>query len=316
MHLLDWNESNRLLLHRIPQVCLPGAVCCACIARGTTHAMDGSTFDRLTRAVIAGRTRRQVLTIIAGLGLSGLLGSADHDAAAKRRHRRRSGKRKRSQDNGSDGGGSSNTPASCSASGGSCPSGQTCTPNGTCQIKSSCGPLTCDGCCDAQGVCQRGDDIAVCGWFGLSCVACQGSATTCRFGQCLCTPRCGGRTCGDDGCGNPCGRCREKETCCDGHCVDLDKNTDHCGACDHMCPALADTCREGDCCVSGLGPEHSCTADAPCCSPLVCSGTGGGGDYCCLPAGLQCSTDHPELCCHGCQKIDPSCTGTCLGACA
>lgn len=37
----------------------------------------------------------------------------------------------------------------------------------------ACGPSTCNGCCDAQGVCQVGADDAVCGLAGEACAECQ-----------------------------------------------------------------------------------------------------------------------------------------------
>ena len=63
---------------------------------------------------------------------------------------------------------------------------------------------------------------AACGAFGSNCVACRGSAATCQqFGQCVCTPDCQGKVCGDDGCGGSCGPCLEKYDlrCLEGRCT-------------------------------------------------------------------------------------------------
>ncbi|HJL17153.1 MAG TPA: hypothetical protein RMH99_15915 [Sandaracinaceae bacterium LLY-WYZ-13_1] len=63
---------------------------------------------------------------------------------------------------------------------------------------------------------------------------------------------CDGRTCGDDGCGNPCGECGTGLLCsagaciagecpegsseCSGECVELDSDPRHCGSCGLACP--------------------------------------------------------------------------------
>lgn len=77
--------------------------------------MDGSTFDRLTRAVSTAGSRRRVLSLLTSVGLGGLLSTLDDDeSVAKREHGRNRGhhpgkhkrrnKRKR-KGNGGGGGG-------------------------------------------------------------------------------------------------------------------------------------------------------------------------------------------------------------------
>ncbi len=48
---------------------------------------------------------------------------------------------------------------------------------------SACGPDTCNGCCDGNGICQPGGTAAVCGASGNACVAC-GANEACNAGSC------------------------------------------------------------------------------------------------------------------------------------
>lgn len=48
-----------------------------------------------------------------------------------------------------------------------------------------CGPQTCDGCCDATGVCQAGDAPSACGQQGLSCAQCVSCPNRLCNGQAL-----------------------------------------------------------------------------------------------------------------------------------
>ena len=106
----------------------------------------------------------------------------------------------------------------------------------------ACLPTTCNGCCDAQGVCQSGLTSAACGQVGQSCVDCQGAA--CNNGSCEgCQPTCQSATCGDaDGCG---GVCKAGSGCCTPKCTQK-----ACGA--------PDGC--GGVCTAGSGCLKSCSA--------------------------------------------------------
>ncbi len=46
-----------------------------------------------------------------------------------------------------------------------------------------CSSATCGGCCNAQGVCERGTETSACGIDGATCGRC-GSGTSCRAGLC------------------------------------------------------------------------------------------------------------------------------------
>ena len=104
--------------------------------------MDGSTFDRLARAVGSAGSRRHLLGVLATLG--GLLTHLDDDeSAAKRRHGRNRGHRPGKSKDRRKGkrkgrGGRLGSPANCS-------------------------PQTCAGCCDDSGVCRTGENAAACG---------------------------------------------------------------------------------------------------------------------------------------------------------
>ena len=100
--------------------------------------MDGSTFDRLTRALRTAGSRRRLLGVVTSLGLGGLLGALDGDPTdAKRQHGRNRGHRpgkdkdnRKGKRNG--GGGDRDEPAPCRNTGemceqdSDCPRGQFC----------------------------------------------------------------------------------------------------------------------------------------------------------------------------------------------
>ena len=100
-----------------------------------------------------------------------------------------------------------------------CKIGQTCNQQmGQCEDRPGCGPENCDGCCDPatfapNSVCRPGTTTALCGTGGANCVACRGATAICQNGQCLCTPKCQGKQCGDDGCGGSCGTCPSDQLC-------------------------------------------------------------------------------------------------------
>jgi len=96
-----------------------------------------------------------------------------------------------------------------------------------------------------------------------TCGACTPScgARTCGDDGCggTCAPDCTGRTCGSDGCTGGCGSCGAGEVCgpggacacdgehsaCAGACVDLGSSIEHCGGCDQPCAP-------GRSCVAGV----------------------------------------------------------------
>jgi hypothetical protein len=56
---------------------------------------------------------------------------------------------------------------------------------GTPVSKPSCSASSCEGCCDSNDVCRKGDQEVACGWAGVACNVCSGGqvcvATVCTF---------------------------------------------------------------------------------------------------------------------------------------
>ena len=147
--------------------------------------MDGRQFDGLTRALSAGLSRRQTLTVLgAALTGSGLLAAVPEETAAMTRRQRKKCKRQ---------GGSvcnlGDRPAEYC-----CPSGGTCTPTpgfGT----PCCGPVTCDLNIHEFPCCPTGE-----GW---QCCP-KGSIANCCGVDATCCPE-----------GSPAGGCCVGAGCCD-----------------------------------------------------------------------------------------------------
>jgi hypothetical protein len=239
--------------------------------------MEGSTFDRLTRAVSSVSSRRRLLGLLTSLGLSGLLSHLDDEATeAKRKHgRNRShhpGKHKRNRKGKRRGGkgGGIGSPGPCTANGDACTqSSDCCSENCFGQVCSApvtqCGGAACPpgatGCC--AGTC------------------CAGPTNQCNaLGEC-CAPNCDGKQCGADGCGNggTCGTCSGDLTC--------DESSGKC-----LC--TAENCPDG-CCSNGPGNPGICeTGD-------TFQQCGAGGAHC-----AHCASDQT---CQSKQCV--ACTDTC-----
>lgn len=88
-----------------------------------------------------------------------------------------------------------------------------------------------------------------------------------------CLPACGGRNCGDDGCGRTCGVCTGGQSCLGGVCT-CPSGQDFCGGlCRDPCPRerVRNTISCGCCRPSGR-LERTCDPAEldPCCSGLTC----------------------------------------------
>ncbi len=98
--------------------------------------------------------------------------------------------------------------------------GETCSKTGDCDSG-----LVCLGAVCQQGGAVCPDDQECSGLecgpdpvCGTSCGTCSGDES-CSDGACVaCTPSCGGKECGDDGCGGTCGDCGGGSTCQEGQC--------------------------------------------------------------------------------------------------
>jgi hypothetical protein len=91
----------------------------------------------------------------------------------------------------------------------------------------ACGPSTCSGCCDADGVCRSGQEVGACGLAGRRCAACDPAVD-------LCLPD----PTNPDGqvCFSPCAFVSCKFHCCkpSGECVAGDTD-DLCGSTGQLC---------------------------------------------------------------------------------
>jgi hypothetical protein len=90
-----------------------------------------------------------------------------------------------------------------------------------------------------------------------------------------CTPACGNRTCGDDGCGGSCGTCGADHRCQDGTCLCTPESpastcAGRCGTWTSNCgqPITCPTCPPGHHCLSNGSCAIACTDDTFC--PAVC----------------------------------------------
>jgi len=106
-----------------------------------------------------------------------------------------------------------------------------------------------------------------------------GAGMTCDSNACVaCSPHCGGRVCGSDGCGGACGSCERGEVCeaMSGQCLPRNECVPQCGTktCgDNGCGGVCGYCGEGESCVGG-----SCqTGCVPSCAGKACGGDGCGG---------------------------------------
>lgn len=161
---------------------------------------------------------------------------------------------------------------------------------------------------------------------------------------CTCTPSCGSKVCGDNGCGGSCGACGGGQSCdatgkcvtpaptcaapkklCGADCVDPQSNGANCGTCGHAC-ATGEVCSAGACKAGGCGTGltqcgSGCvdlTQDPNNCNACgsVCSGTCTGGT-CLGPDGGPVDPDggptgpgdtSSGLGCYGCATTEGNAT--------
>ncbi len=101
----------------------------------------------------------------------------------------------------------------------------------------SCELGTCEGCCDALGVCQSGLSDSQCGSQSQECADCAVLSGTCADGACQETAPCGPHNCAE-GCCSAQGDCLSGAF--DNACGSAGDQCSDCGTLD---------CREGSCCL-------------------------------------------------------------------
>ncbi len=214
-------------------------------------------------------------------------------------------------------------PNGCGGICGTCAAGLTCSAAGQCAAQ-GCGTISAAGQCAGSVLswCENATlQVKDCSSLGnFTCGAVPNSSPAdfdCLAAQ-GCTPACGGKTCGADGCGGVCGWCAASEACVSGTCVGNDpcQGLTWQGCCDG---GVLNWCQSGEkqsqsCGNSGCGwnvnnQYYDCgwVGDGPAEHPLTCGGTA------CVPscAGKSCGSD-------GCGGVCGVCTGglTCQdGAC-
>lgn len=121
----------------------------------------------------------------------------------------------------------------CGGSCGNCGPGASCK-SGKCESNDPCGGISFEGCCDGQILkyCAEGKVYTEncagkpqCGWkFNSQYYDCGTSGNADPSGNfpkaCsgVCTPACGNKVCGSDGCGGSCGNCQPGFYCTNGVC--------------------------------------------------------------------------------------------------
>lgn len=293
--------------------------------------MEGSAFDRFTRAISRAGSRRHLLGVLTSVPLGGLLSQWNDGATdakgKRRRRRRRKGKRKRKGGEGPD-------PSSCTSAT-DCASGACC--QGEC-CKSPANQCNLEGLCCAPNCAGRRCGPDGCGGEG-DCGKC-GSGQTCdeESGQCE---------------GPPCiahlQPCTSVDQCCDTDHTACSPNNVIIGQ-DVCCSTLGGTCTSGgpsgDCCGVNVpsgedyaycSPEGTCGGQGAgcrfneaclsgqCCkaNPNDDSGICSGPDGCCrtlrqpcTSAEQCCSTDNKTACAPNNVVIgEDVCCSTLGGAC-
>jgi formylglycine-generating enzyme required for sulfatase activity len=138
---------------------------------------------------------------------------------------------------------------------------------------------------------------------GGSCGACDG-ASLCRSGVCVlqsCVPACSDSTCGDDGCGGSCGACAPEETCNSGSCA----------------PCVP-TCGEKACGPDGCGGVCGICAACEGPAPELCRADGSCREVCCPDCSSKaCGPDGCGGSCGSCEDGNPCTKNLCDtgGAC-
>jgi hypothetical protein len=227
--------------------------------------MDGSRFDALSRALVAGSSRRAATRLIGAIALGAPLAFREPSETVAK-HKKHKKKHK----------GASPTPPPCPEGtrrcGDQCLSVLICCDETDCAGGRTCQQGTCvcpanrpHGDCPGSGVCQECCDIS-------DCRPPASDGQECQAGQCVCTFA-GTRRCPDGLCGSCCddSECRGGQQC-------LSFGSDrHC-----QCAPVGETLCHGLCIPTGCAAfcDAPCAADPTCCGGLSCKPDSAGTPRC------------------------------------
>lgn len=200
------------------------------------------------------------------------------------------------------------------------------------------GAPRCSSDCSSDCACPTGYECSATVGGGSICFPGTNTCNTRDLGVApdlgTCTPQCGTRVCGDDGCGGSCGTCSVGTSCMSGVCTA--SCTESCaysndGACDDGGEGAAyDVCDLGTDCLD-CGPRGACT---PACSGRACGSDSCGGSCgtctsgscsalgtcvaSCTPScsGLECGNDGCGGTCGTCTGYRACSGGTCVDDCS
>ena len=195
---------------------------------------------------------------------------------------------------------------------------------------SCCVPNPLPMCDDAMVmlcVCMIDMNCCMFGW-DATCVA---EVILFGCGTCGCQPNCGGKVCGDDGCGGSCGQCFGTQICQNGGCIQgctpncagkqcgADGCGGICGQCQFNFTCVADQCQancQPQCQGVQCGPDGCGGSCGSCGFGEVCSE--GSCQAACEPqcAGKQCGSDGCGGLCGSCG-VNEACNpeGQCFAMC-
>ncbi|MBQ9816563.1 MAG: hypothetical protein IJM59_03720 [Proteobacteria bacterium] len=118
------------------------------------------------------------------------------------------------------------------------------------------------------------------------------------------------QACSDDSGGSSC-QCDSSQTCCDGKCVDLDTDSDHCGSCTNACESK-EICQSGECKSTPESSCKNCKAGKECCNGK-CVDLSSDHDNC-GKCGKKCGKDQTcsDKVCSGSAGPVPCTPATCV----
>jgi hypothetical protein len=131
----------------------------------------------------------------------------------------------------------------------------------------------------------------------------------CQAGQCVCTPDCNRKICGDDSCGGSCGDCPTGHLCtANGTCVDQCPSGQR--FCQGSCIPGTHCCTDDECDGNQTCCQGSCIPGTHCCADDDCD-----GDQTCCPDGRCANLQTDAVNCGACGATCPvneTCSaGTC-----